>query len=106
MFLLHLYSELNTKAFMKSIILTFLTKFYSLLFFLFVSNLVFSQEQSQESNFWQKVRFGGGVGLGIGFAGTDANSLFQIDHEDLAVTDRSEERRVGKECRSRWSPYH
>src|SRR2546425_8074347 len=26
--------------------------------------------------------------------------------EDLAVRDRSEERRVGKECRSRWSPYH
>src|SRR5256886_8808113 len=29
---------------------------------------------------------------------------------DLAVVDerrgRSEERRVGKECRSRWSPYH
>ena len=23
-----------------------------------------------------------------------------------AVTIRSEERRVGKECRSRWSPYH
>src|SRR5450432_868737 len=22
------------------------------------------------------------------------------------LTDRSEERRVGKECRSRWSPYH
>ena len=22
------------------------------------------------------------------------------------VVDRSEERRVGKECRSRWSPYH
>src|SRR5256885_12635176 len=22
------------------------------------------------------------------------------------VNDRSEERRVGKECRSRWSPYH
>ena len=22
------------------------------------------------------------------------------------VTTRSEERRVGKECRSRWSPYH
>ena len=28
--------------------------------------------------------------------------------EDVKVTDmlRSEERRVGKECRSRWSPYH
>ena len=22
------------------------------------------------------------------------------------IIDRSEERRVGKECRSRWSPYH
>src|SRR2546427_10887962 len=25
---------------------------------------------------------------------------------DLALVHRSEERRVGKECRSRWSPYH
>ena len=24
----------------------------------------------------------------------------------LELRDRSEERRVGKECRSRWSPYH
>src|SRR3989442_11976068 len=24
----------------------------------------------------------------------------------VVVIDRSEERRVGKECRSRWSPYH
>ena len=24
----------------------------------------------------------------------------------IAVVMRSEERRVGKECRSRWSPYH
>ena len=31
------------------------------------------------------------------------------NREDVAVaraTARSEERRVGKECRSRWSPYH
>ena len=26
--------------------------------------------------------------------------------EKLAAFRRSEERRVGKECRSRWSPYH
>ena len=26
--------------------------------------------------------------------------------EKVAGLDRSEERRVGKECRSRWSPYH
>ena len=25
---------------------------------------------------------------------------------DIPITLRSEERRVGKECRSRWSPYH
>ena len=24
----------------------------------------------------------------------------------IKLVDRSEERRVGKECRSRWSPYH
>ena len=24
----------------------------------------------------------------------------------ISANDRSEERRVGKECRSRWSPYH
>src|SRR5687768_18538658 len=28
------------------------------------------------------------------------------DTRDGADDDRSEERRVGKECRSRWSPYH
>ena len=30
--------------------------------------------------------------------------LVVIDHD--GITSRSEERRVGKECRSRWSPYH
>ena len=27
-------------------------------------------------------------------------------HYSASYTTRSEERRVGKECRSRWSPYH
>ena len=26
--------------------------------------------------------------------------------QDAGIPARSEERRVGKECRSRWSPYH
>ena len=30
----------------------------------------------------------------------------EIEYEGQKVTIRSEERRVGKECRSRWSPYH
>src|SRR3989454_153170 len=29
-----------------------------------------------------------------------------VDASDPQVATRSEERRVGKECRSRWSPYH
>src|SRR2546427_7871541 len=36
------------------------------------------------------------IGLDIIF---DSDSMF-------GPKDRSEERRVGKECRSRWSPYH
>ena len=36
-----------------------------------------------------------------------ANLLASIIRKGAFVTDnRSEERRVGKECRSRWSPYH
>src|SRR3712207_8205394 len=33
--------------------------------------------------------------------------LMELGGKDaMIVADRSEERRVGKECRSRWSPYH
>ena len=30
----------------------------------------------------------------------------RITEAEERISDRSEERRVGKECRSRWSPYH
>ena len=41
----------------------------------------------------------------------DEKAVSEIkNHEKIViaypVTTRSEERRVGKECRSRWSPYH
>ena len=29
-----------------------------------------------------------------------------VGKDSFTLDDRSEERRVGKECRSRWSPYH
>ena len=29
-----------------------------------------------------------------------------LNRKNIIVILRSEERRVGKECRSRWSPYH
>ena len=41
---------------------------------------------------------------------TSNYGLKRWDGEDRILVeefnDRSEERRVGKECRSRWSPYH
>ena len=36
---------------------------------------------------------------GMGFDGSSITGF-------NAIEERSEERRVGKECRSRWSPYH
>src|SRR5256886_5101021 len=47
-------------------------------------------------------RFEKGAMGGSPFAGTLRQASVQ---QDLAGR-RSEERRVGKECRSRWSPYH
>ena len=53
-------------------------------------------------------------GLGV----MSADAAFNANHVEAAKLDkatidelvekvlRSEERRVGKECRSRWSPYH
>ena len=49
---------------------------------------------------------GVGIYLGLGPAGLPG---FYLGANSLVPTEtdpRSEERRVGKECRSRWSPYH
>ena len=35
---------------------------------------------------------------------TEAQAVARLSHPN--IVNRSEERRVGKECRSRWSPYH
>ena len=34
------------------------------------------------------------------------DSLYLALYDSEKNAERSEERRVGKECRSRWSPYH
>ena len=44
-----------------------------------------------------------GTGFEIGQEAGRKNTLLRRDPRRLT---RSEERRVGKECRSRWSPYH
>ena len=37
---------------------------------------------------------------------TNKRRLHAFFSEQETIEKRSEERRVGKECRSRWSPYH
>ena len=37
---------------------------------------------------------------------SDGDPARFFQHQVVAVDGGSEERRVGKECRSRWSPYH
>ena len=39
-------------------------------------------------------------------AGVEASNISDKYYEPPLMQVRSEERRVGKECRSRWSPYH
>ena len=41
----------------------------------------------------------------VGYAGVDHENP-EIVSSHIQIPYRSEERRVGKECRSRWSPYH
>src|SRR5256885_3880045 len=54
----------------------------------------------------------GGTGLGLYIvreivtAHGGQVSVESVEGQGTTLTLRSEERRVGKECRSRWSPYH
>jgi len=45
------------------------------------------------------------IGFWIPIPGVDQQLLKEF-FEAQTASGRSEERRVGKECRSRWSPYH
>src|SRR5258706_273962 len=46
------------------------------------------------------------VGDQCAFGTCHAGTVVNCNDNNVCTTDRSEERRVGKECRSRWSPYH
>src|SRR5258708_37583146 len=48
-----------------------------------------------------------GWGGRVALRSTDAELTYaQLLDQSNRIARRSEERRVGKECRSRWSPYH
>src|SRR2546430_15672546 len=51
------------------------------------------------------LEIGAGNGLNFAFYNPEQVERVEAVEPDSAML-RSEERRVGKECRSRWSPYH
>ena len=63
---------------------------------------IFVEIEKDYTLYGEEIKFGGGKTLrdGMGQSGRLTNKQETLD------TTRSEERRVGKECRSRWSPYH
>ena len=63
---------------------------------IFSDNMVL--QQNAQVNLWGKATPGERVSVKASW--TDKTVTTK------AAADRSEERRVGKECRSRWSPYH
>src|SRR3712207_242780 len=52
------------------------------------------------------IRSAGAVPSFLGYHGFTGSICASINDEIVHGIPRSEERRVGKECRSRWSPYH
>src|SRR3712207_1357230 len=50
--------------------------------------------------------YGRGVAVSKSDFATYAFALLALEASGAPLAGRSEERRVGKECRSRWSPYH
>ena len=54
------------------------------------------------------VSFSGDITItnSILWGNSNVDSGISVTYSDVMGGNRSEERRVGKECRSRWSPYH
>src|SRR3712207_9232746 len=74
-----------------------------------LAEVLVPRSATTEAFTWIGTALGLGVAVGSSAAGklvdtTGANTAFLV--ATLAAAIRSEERRVGKECRSRWSPYH
>ena len=59
------------------------------------SKIIFGKNTASEFQFPKK-------SLVITSSGAKSRNWFSY----TGIDERSEERRVGKECRSRWSPYH
>ena len=54
----------------------------------------------------RKHKVDAGVVISASHNPMEFNGIKFFNGDGFKLSDRSEERRVGKECRSRWSPYH
>ena len=76
-------------------------------------HLLLKEEQTAAYSveIWKRFRKWGGIPSGITqnikdlLASREIENIFE-NSDFILMLNRSEERRVGKECRSRWSPYH
>ena len=65
----------------------------------------YAQKVALKSNLLYDATTTMNLGLEIGLARKWTLDI-PVNYNPWKLSDRSEERRVGKECRSRWSPYH
>src|SRR5689334_24686506 len=71
------------------------------------SDLVDQQRALEKQLRSLKDKLASGQGTDLASAAVDVNGIKVVSTQlDGADATRSEERRVGKECRSRWSAYH
>ena len=63
------------------------------------------EDVSEEANIYGSL-IGFGLGVTVGDINQDLYPDIYVSNDFFEHDYRSEERRVGKECRSRWSPYH
>src|SRR2546426_8707789 len=76
-----------------------------------VSLALLAGDRDRATHWLEDLLESGGYGVLRERTGRDALQRARATRPDLIIvdaelSDRSEERRVGKECRSRWSPYH
>ena len=71
-------------------------------------NLRTGQDEELNSTYWPLLIWNSKANFSIDQPNTDIGSVNGENGCQAGLADhrRSEERRVGKECRSRWSPYH
>mgnify|MGYP002526152266 CR=1 FL=1 len=69
-----------------------------------ISNFVML-DLGQPNHLFDRAQVADGIRVRMASAGETTTTLDE-ERRELGDEERSEERRVGKECRSRWSPYH